>query len=168
MKRLALLFLAYFACDDAKGGECRPAQARRKTRQLVIDSSAVFATPVATVVVVSPPVLLYSYRAATKPAATPTITNVPGAQPPLSIDAEQLLRVNCMKCHQGDASKSGLPFFDLSGAPITPLPRRAILEAASPVADGATLMPPGETRKLTAEELDILRAWAEPPRDLRY
>ncbi len=168
MKRLALLLLACCMQGVVHGGDCRPAKARQKSRTLVVDSTAVFAIPVATVVVVSPPVLLYSYRAAAKPAATPTMAQIAGAQLAPTINAEQLLRLHCMKCHQGDAPKSGLPFFDVSGELIIPLPRRAILEAASPNVDGVTHMPPGEARKLTSAELDVLRAWAEPPRDLRY
>jgi hypothetical protein len=168
VKRLAILFLTCGAHAVANASDCRPAKVRQKSRTVVVDSTAVFAIPVATVVVVSPPVLLYSYRAAAKAVATPTMKEATGARPATPIDAEQLLRFNCLKCHQGDASKSGLPFFDLSGALITPLPRRAILEAASPNVDGVTHMPPGEAQKLTPEELEVLSAWAEPPRDLRY
>jgi hypothetical protein len=99
---------------------------------------------VATVVVVSPPLLLYSYRAAAKPAATPTMTEVESVPRGIPTEAEQLLRLHCMKCHQGDAPKTGLPFFDLSGELIALLPRKAIL-ADSPHAT-AYHMPPGEAK----------------------
>jgi uncharacterized membrane protein len=168
VKRLALVVLVCCVYRVSDGGECRLAKARQKSRQFVVDSTADFAIPVATVVIVSPPVLLYSYRAAAKYATTSPAPQVGVAPSTLAVSADQILRTNCMKCHQGDAAKSGLPFFAMSGDLITPLPRRAILDAASPNADGVTHMPPGEAKKLTAEELDVLRAWAEPPRDLKY
>ncbi len=168
MNRLALAFLACCVHDAANGGDCRPAKVRHKSRAVVIDSAAVFAIPVATVVVVSPPALLYSYRAAATSVTVPIRLDVAGAPPALPTSAKQLLRVNCMKCHQGDSPKSGLSIFDLSGELTTPLPRRAILEATAPNADGAAHMPPGDAKKLTPKELEVIKAWAEPPRDLRY
>ncbi len=171
MKRICLLGAA--ACcvvgGDVEAKSCRPTFIRARAKSVLVQSEAVFAIPVATVVVAVQPTLLYSYRAAAVAQATPSRCIVVGeAIDSLPRTAEAILRERCITCHRGDAPKGGLAFFQEDGGLIEALPRRAMLEMASPDANGAAQMPPGEANKLSAEDLEILRQWAEPPRDLRY
>lgn len=139
----------------------RPCGAQRATPR-----TAVFAVPVAQVVVFAQPTILYSYRASLSSATATTPTSAPAVGEALTIEA--LLRQRCASCHQGETPKGGLRFFTADGTLAAKLPRRAILEATSPDEHGVTKMPPGEAAKLNAEEIELLRPWAEPPRELWY
>ncbi len=171
MKRICLLGAATCCIigGDVEAKSCRKAIVRTRAHRVFVQSEAVFAIPVATVVVAVQPTLLYSYRAAAMVQATPSPRIVAGE----SIDmaprtADTILRERCFNCHRGDAPKGGLAFFHKDGGLIEALPRQVMLEMASPNANGAAQMPPGEANKLSADDLEILRQWAEPPRDLRY
>ena len=167
MRPLALLLLMSCLTGDAIAGSCGT-KSRVRQKHVHLNTDAVFAVPVGTIVVLSPPALLYSYREAlgsSTMASVPSTATAPTGQ---SLTAEAILRAHCAKCHQGDMSRSGLAFFSGAGELLAPLPRRAMLEMASPDANGSVRMPPGDAPKLSAEELKVIRAWAEPPRGLRY
>lgn len=171
MKRIRLFgaTACVLLAGNAEAANCRPKVVRARSTKVLVASEALFAVPVATVVVAVQPSLYYSYRAAARsaPSLSPLV-DVDGAADSLRRTAATILRERCVSCHQGDAPKGGLAFFDNDGALFQALPRRAMLEMASPNPEGVARMPPGEAAQLNAVDLAILRQWAEPPRDLRY
>jgi len=159
-----------FCLASVSVGDARPRSVitRRAAQVRFVETQqTLFAVPVATVVVAVQPTLLYSYRAAVQPSMLPE--NKPAADAaPIGPTAESVLRNHCARCHSGVAPSSGASFFAGDGSLEPLLPRRAILQMATPSAEGPAKMPPGEATKLDEAELELLRAWAEPPRDLRY
>lgn len=157
-----------FATVSVSDARPRSVVVRRAPQVRFVEAErAAFAVPVAAVVVVVQPTLLYSYRAA-QPSTL--VANEPSTAEftPSAATAEVVLRNHCARCHSAVAPSSGASFFAEDGSLAPLLPRRAILEMASPSAEGPAKMPPGEARKLDGAELELLRAWAEPPRELRY
>jgi hypothetical protein len=149
-------------------GRCQSRAPRNGTAHRASSSTVAFAVPVTTVVVAVQPAFVYSYREAALTYPTPAMSAPLGVEEREQLNAESILRANCFKCHQGDAPRGGLRLFATDESLERLLPRRAILEMASPDASGVAHMPPGEARKLSDAELDVLRQWAEPPRDLKY
>jgi mono/diheme cytochrome c family protein len=147
---------------------CHNASRRVVRVQQESPQQAVFAVPVATVVFAVQPAVLYSYRAVARPAPLTTGDVVTPQESASALSAESILRANCFRCHQGEAPRGGASFFKADGAIESLLPRKAILEMSSPHEGKAAAMPPGEARKLNEKELEVLRAWAEPSRDLKY
>jgi mono/diheme cytochrome c family protein len=191
---ISIVTLLLVVSDSAIGAAMRPVQ--RAARRVFVAQSAngsglvvaPFAVPVAVpVTVISQPLLLYSYRQYATPAAGQTEADQPvdgGAQgspllnltppsapsptTPAMDSAVALLTARCAKCHTGAAPPGHLQIFDAAGQIVAKLPRRAIVEMASPDEAGKQRMPPGELPKLSEEELAALRLWARPPRDLEY
>lgn len=156
------------AATIVDAGSCRPSVPRHAAVRRAKNDAAAFAVPVATVAVAFQPAFFYSYREVSPTYQAPTKTAALEVDERGPRSAESILRVNCLKCHQGDAPRVGLRLFAADGGLERLLPRRAILEMAAPDANGVVRMPPGDARKLSDEELDILQQWAEPPRDLKY
>lgn len=171
MRRWNWVIALMFCLPSVSLGDARPrsvvVRPARRVR-FVEAGQAVYAVPVATVVVAVQPTLLYSYRAAAQPSAL--VANEPSTVEgaPSAATAEAVLRNHCARCHSGVAPSGGASLFAEDGSLAPLLARRAILEMASPNAEGPAKMPPGEARKLDDAELELLRAWAEPPRDLKY
>lgn len=94
--------------------------------------------------------------------------------------AAEVLTRRCAACHRGvnnptDAGHAADPaaaarpaLFDAAGVLAPRLPRRRIVEAVEPRADGPPRMPPAGEPPLAPEELRVLRSWAEVPRDLAW
>lgn len=172
MKPVQRLLIAMIVCLEQESTSnarpcCVPAR-RVATLSAVEVDQAVFAAPVATVVFAVQPAVLYSYREAARPAPLPVVPTQSTTAHRGATTAEAVLRQHCVQCHSGDAPRGGVSFFAADGTLEPLLPRRAILEMATPSADAPAKMPPGEAQKLGDAEIELLRAWAEPPRDLRY
>ena len=182
---VSIAVLTVVVGGSAVAANRRPAQ--RAVRQTVIAQPSAagaitvvpFAVPVAVpVAVISQPAVLYSYRQYASPAAQQEPVDPPNvgltsgdmtSNAAATADpAVALLAANCAKCHTGAAPAGHLQMFDAAGQIVPRLPRRAIVEMASPDDAGRQRMPPGESPKLTSAELATLRAWARPPRDLAY
>lgn len=150
------------------------------TKQVELDSGLVivpFAVPVAVpVATVSEPTLLYGYsRYGTDPEAEndsvvgepADVTDKPAGQNDAVIEAAvAILRRNCARCHSPPDPKGSLAMFDESDRLLERLPRRAIVEEVS--AGKMPLGTDGHPAPLSANEIDVLRQWARPPRELRY
>jgi len=122
-----------------------------------------FAVPVAVpVAVLSQPAVLYSYRSEAVPTAVVTEPVAQEERPNATLSAPEVLRAHCASCHAGESVQGELRLFDAVGALVERLPRRAIVEAIE-----AGRMPKGMA-PLSPEEMEILREWAKPPRDLVY
>lgn len=121
-----------------------------------------FAVPVAVpVALLSQPAVFYARRAEIITEPRVTVESI-GSQAPQAADAVEVLRTRCAACHTGERSKGELPLFTDDGAIVERLPRRAILDAVV-----ERRMPKGAA-PLTEEELELIRDWAEPPRELLY
>ncbi|MBX3411584.1 MAG: cytochrome c [Pirellulales bacterium] len=122
-----------------------------------------FAVPVAVpVAVISQPVVFYARRVELAAEVSPATARERRATPRAPRSAADVLRTHCAACHSGPTAKGELRLFEPEGALVERLPRRAILDA---VTEGS--MPQG-TSTLTEEEIDALREWATPPRELLY
>lgn len=144
---------------------CRPtAKATHHAVQLKSALTVVpFAVPVAVpVAVVSQPAVLYGYRAVVVSTAVVAEPVAEEERPNATLGAPELLRVHCASCHAGESVQGELRLFDSAGALVERLPRRVIVEAVE-----AGRMPKG-IAPLTQEEIEVLREWAKPPRDLVY
>lgn len=76
--------------------------------------------------------------------------------------AASLFTQRCARCHTGQAAQGGLELIDEAGRAVPRLPRRAIYEA---VAEGRM---PSASEPLSAEEIELLRRWSEPPTNLAW
>lgn len=179
MLRWSLVGLLVFCATPAWAApRCAPARsARREAHRSV--AVVPFAVPVAVpVAVVQQPSVWY--RAALPQAAVAADGSTALDSPPpnaeagtdpaesLRLAAEELLRSKCAQCHSQTAARGGLAMFDEAGVLRPKLPRGAMLEAVSPAEDGRARMPPGDRTPLDEAELELLRKWAQPPRDLEY
>jgi len=161
------------------------AQAVNANALVIVPFAVPVAVPVATL---QQPAVLYSYRQHAGPSVANAVTH---AQPAATTDREviaasgpsqdaastaifapntavEIMAARCAACHTGDTPQGHLQIFDATGRILPRLPRRAILELASPDEAGQIRMPPGERTKLTAAERAALAEWARPPSDLAY
>jgi len=146
------------------GGEAAAGGVRNKARaQVVMAGSSVivpFAVPVAVPVArVLVPNVWYGYRV-TMPERVPEGEVL--RQDVEGLTAERVLEGHCSTCHGGWEAKGGLSIFDEAGGVRAKLPRRKMLEAVE-----AGTMPRGGER-LSEEEVELLREWAKPPRELEW
>lgn len=154
-------------------------------RSVVLGSGATivpFAVPVAVpVAVVASPTYLYAYSSAVPGYAagggvgastaaalesTPDVAAGEDASPDVELElarrAAALFTQRCARCHTGEAAQGGLELIDEAGRTVPQLPRRAIYEA---VAEGRM---PSASEPLSAEEIELLRRWSEPPTNLAW
>jgi mono/diheme cytochrome c family protein len=131
-----------------------------------------FAVPVAVpVATVAQPSVLYSYRQYA-PAYAPAAAASLGADspPPAAtksnepLDAAGILVRRCAQCHTGAAAQGQMQLFQSSGEIVSKLPRQAIVDAV----ERGTMPKPANVPRLTEPEIEALRHWARPPRDLAY
>jgi hypothetical protein len=144
---------------------CRTtAKATHRTVQLESALTVVpFAVPVAVpVAVLSQPAVLYGYRAEAATTAFAPDSVAIEELPDATLSAPDVLRTHCASCNAGESARGELRLFDADGALVERLPRRAIVEAVE-----AGRMPKG-IAPLTQEEIEMLREWAKPPRELVY
>ena len=130
-----------------------------------------FAVPVAVpVATVAEPALFYSYgsnadwdvRQSTEEAsqrATSDVHDNPAMSPPVTI-----LRRHCAACHSGPDAKGHLAMFDESGRLAEKLPRHVMLEQI----ELGTMPRPAAASRLDEAEVEAIRRWSTPPRDLRW
>lgn len=165
---LTVLALSAAACEAAERRvvvQRACANAMQMSRRVVRLETGLtmvpFAVPVAVpVAVISQPAVLYAYRADVAASATLAPAKPPAATPTLG--AVDVLRTRCASCHSGASAEGELAIFDDRGELVERLPRRAMLEA---VEKGT--MPKG-LAPLTEDEVELLREWAKPPRELVY
>jgi mono/diheme cytochrome c family protein len=155
----------------------RSAAAKSNNGLVIVPFAVPVAVPVATV---QQPSVLYSFRryadeslTASTPVTLPqgereersaasSLSTAPASSSQL--DAAAVLSRHCASCHRGSASQGSLMLFDTAGTLLNRLPRQAVLEAVE-----QNRMPqPATATRLTAQEIDLLRAWAKPPKDLLY
>lgn len=166
MKRISLLILMAAGLTPASAAQRSMYVSRGTTRLssglVVVPFAVPVAVPVATV---QKPSVLYGYRgyAAGHAAGSFPTTTTPRIDEPPS-DAAAVLARHCRSCHQNAAAEGQMQLFDESGQLLSRLPRRRVLEAVQ-----AGRMPkPLTAPRLTAAEIELIRRWAEPPRDLVY
>jgi mono/diheme cytochrome c family protein len=154
----------------------RSSDARLDTGLAIVPFAVPVAVPVATV---RQPSVLYSFRSyvaaydtasnqhlstqhsvlSTQPAAGGS-TSVGAAVP----DAINILTRRCAACHSGASAQGSLRLFGDAGGLLARLPRRRILEAV----EAGRMPKPAEAPRLTPTEIEVLRQWAQPPRELEY
>jgi hypothetical protein len=128
-----------------------------------------FAVPVAVpVATVRQPSVLYGYRGYAAPygaadgresaSASPSRVPAPGEE-----EAAGLLTRRCASCHSGPQPQGRLQMFDAAGL-LARLPRRQILESV----ESGRMPLPLESPRLSPAEIDVLRQWSQPPRELVY
>jgi mono/diheme cytochrome c family protein len=140
------------------------AQATKLDTGLVIVPFAVpVAVPVATV---RQPSVLYSFRSYASAYQTSPQMTAPAATPAMAkpADAASVLARRCASCHSGAAAQGRLALFDDTGALLSKLPRRRIVEAV----ESGRMPQPASAVRLTNAEIELLRVWAQPPAELEY
>jgi mono/diheme cytochrome c family protein len=78
------------------------------------------------------------------------------------VTAREVLEGRCGACHAGEEASGGLAIVDEEGELKEKLPRQRMWEAIE-----AGRMPRGE-QKMSAEELELLREWVRPPKELEW
>ena len=144
------------------------ANVRLNTGLVIVPFAVPVAVPVATV---TQPGVLYSYRqyalpqpAEAAPVAPPTAAASQPQQPTEPLDGPAVLAKHCASCHTGAAVQGDLQIFQAPGRIVEKLPRQSLLEAV----EQGRMPQPASAPRLTPQEIEILRQWARPPRDLAY
>lgn len=140
-------------------GTCRRTVVKVEVGLAVVPFAVPVAVPVA---VVSQPAVFYARRVDRMGDQVDGAAAMPNQVSRMPSTAEAVLRARCASCHTGESAKGELNLFEQEGALVERLPRRAILDA---VVEGR--MPKG-VATLTEEEIEALREWAKPPRELVY
>jgi hypothetical protein len=157
---MAALLAAWESAGLAAGTTIKARSAVKLDTGLVIVPFAVpVAVPVATV---RQPSVLYSYRGYAASASSSNIPPAEAARSPADVGA--ILARHCAACHSGIAAQGRMQMFDEGGQLLVKLPRRWIVEAV----EAGRMPQPAEAPRLTPAELDVLRRWSQPPRELVY
>lgn len=131
------------------------------TGLVIVPFAVPVAVPVATVV---QPSVLYSYRQYAPNYALNAAQPATATKSTEPLDAVVILTRRCAECHAGSAAQGQLQLFQSTGNIVAKLPRQAILDAV----ERGSMPKPASAPRLTDAELDALRQWAKPPRDLAY
>jgi mono/diheme cytochrome c family protein len=143
--------------------------AKLDTGLVIVPFAIPVAVPVATV---RQPSVLYSFRsyaAAYDYGSNQLRTEYSVPSTPVSArsgtsEAALILARRCAACHSGPSAHGGLRLFGDDGDLLARLPRRRVLEAV----EVGRMPMPAEAARLTRDEIEVLRQWAQPPRELEY
>jgi mono/diheme cytochrome c family protein len=160
MLMLAAMLLGSMAFAGGTASKSRAA-AKLDTGLVIVPFAVPVAVPVA---IVRQPSVLYSYRGYAAAYAAPASNVATAPVATVADDSTAILARRCASCHSGSAAQGQLSLFDDAGRLLAKLPRRRMLEAV----EAGRMPQPAEAPRLSPEELDVLRRWAQPPRDLVY
>ncbi len=166
-----LLLLLCSACGlaaqppaRARSYSASSSAAKLETGLVIVPFAVPVAVPVATV---RQPSVLYSFRSYAAGYGTGSSFQ-PGTQMRVDTsadpDAANILTRRCAACHSGASSQGGLRLFDDTGGLLAKLPRRRVLESV----EAGRMPKPADAPRLTPAEIEMLRQWAQPPRELEY
>lgn len=168
-----ILIIACLLCSQAAAGECRSVAGKSPATVTVVPFAVPVAVPVA---VVQQPGVLYGYAhgcaapaavSSSESSATALSQSAGGNEQPTADSATAVFLRHCAACHTAPLAKGGLSLFAADGTAVTRLPRQKILDAVT-ADENPPRMPPADRPALSDEELELLRQWARPPRDLVY